>query len=118
MQPALQSGCVTVGDVKGKAAPNRLVGHPRAKRLLHFKRNATNRMCSRPHMQGSVTGAVPAARRLVPIKQEQWTPEVCQALWLDTEVRVRVHRVRRRGPAVATHPSGCPSVYWSMLLPC
>ena len=42
----------------------------------------------------------PAARRLVPIKQGQWTPEVCQALWLDTEVRVRVHKVRRPGPAV------------------
>jgi len=44
-------------------------------------------------------------RRLVPIKQEQWTPEVCQALWLDTEVRVRVHKARRRGPAVSAFPS-------------
>ncbi len=53
---------------------------------------------------GSVTAITPAARRLVPIKQEQWTPEVCQALWLDTEVRVRVHKARRRGPAVLNLP--------------
>ena len=60
---------------------------------------------------GSGTGVASAAHRLVPIKQEQWTPEVCQGLWLDTEVRVRVHKVRRRGPVVLTYPSGFHSIH-------
>lgn len=31
---------------------------------------------------------------MIPVTPIQWTEEVCQALWLDKPVRVRVYKVR------------------------
>ena len=69
------------------------------------------RLVSRP--------SVDLRRRLVPIKQEQWTAEVCEGLWLDNEVRVRVHKVRqhpsmtRRTPASHKWAKACvAAVVW------
>lgn len=33
------------------------------------------------------------SRRLIPIQNEEWTPEIMDALYIDTQVTVRIHKV-------------------------
>ena len=51
-------------------------------------------------------------RRLIPVQRDEWTEEVNEALWIDEQVSVRVHKV---SSCSVLSPSGLPKITFGQL---
>ena len=51
-------------------------------------------------------------RRLIPVQRDEWTEEVNEALWIDEQVSVRVHKV---SSCSVLSPSGLPKITFGQM---